>query len=128
MTVLELVAAIVILGIAVTPVLTYFFETCKKSVLPERHTKAYFLAIEKMEEIIADRHSSLRGYSYLDTANYPDESLSGGYSRSVTFTEVSSTDLSTEQSGSGYKKISVTVSYSPPAGSYTLSYVVCDLS
>jgi Tfp pilus assembly protein PilV len=127
-SILEAVAAIVLLGIAVPPILSFLLEGARGGIFPERQTISYFLAMERMEEIIADRHSSSRGYSYLIPAHYPDESLTDGYVRMVAFSEVSPADLATPQSGSGYLKITVTVTHAAPAGSYRLTSIVCNLS
>ncbi len=126
-TLIEVVAALVVLGIAVPPVLAFLAQSGVKGVFPERQTAAYFLAIEKLETIIADRHSPTRGYAYLTAANYPEEALADGFTRTVAFQEVAPTNLSTVQPGSGYLRITVTVSYSNPAGSYRISYLVCTL-
>lgn len=128
MTLIELVAAIVVLGLIVPPVLMFFAETTKHSLQFERQTLAYFLAVEKMEMVMADRHAVDRGYDYLSPANYPSETLSNGFVRTVGFQEVSPGDLSAGQSGSGYLKITVTVTYRNPDGNFNLYSLVCDLS
>lgn len=127
-TLLETVFAVLILGISMPPILGFFRQGTLSSIAPERQTAAYFLAMERMEEIIADRHSSTRGFSYLTAAHYPAESLAGGFTRAATFDDVSPADLTTHQSGSGYRLITVTVQYSAPAGSYALASLVCDRS
>jgi hypothetical protein len=127
-SIIEAVAAIVLLGIAVPPILAFLLQGARGGIFPERQTTSYFLAMEKMEEIIADRHSSSRGYSYLTAAHYPDENLADGYVRTVAFSEVSPVDLTAPQTGSGYLKITVTVTHAAPAGSYRISYLVCNLS
>jgi prepilin-type N-terminal cleavage/methylation domain-containing protein len=127
-TLIEVVAAVVLLGIAVPPILAFLAQSGVKGVFPERQTAAYFLAVEKLETIIADRHSPNRGYAYLTTANYPAETLSDGYTRTVAFQEVAPTSLASAQSGSGYLRITVTVSYANPTGSYRISYVVCNIT
>jgi Tfp pilus assembly protein PilV len=127
-TLLETVFAVLLLGISVPPILGFFAQGTLSSIAPERQTAAYFLAMERLEEIIADRHSSTRGYSYLAAAHYLAESLSGGFTRTVAFDEVSSADLTTHQAGSGYLLITVNVQYTAPAGSYRLSYLACDRS
>lgn len=75
------------------------------------------LANEKIEEIIADK--TFQGYSVVTDAVYPDESLLApysGFSRSVSVQEVSSTDLTTPEAGSGYKRVDVTVSWGSAPG------------
>ena len=68
-------------------------------------------ANEKLESIMADKE--FIGFNEITEDNYPAEVLDDAYSlnRSVTVTEVSSSDLETPQSGSGLKKVEVTVSW-----------------
>jgi len=71
------------------------------------------LASEKVEQIIADK--TFQGYNALLDANYPAETMSGEFvkfTRTTSIVEVSTTDFSTPQPGSGMKKITVTVSWS----------------
>ena len=127
---IELVISVVILGIAVPPLLHVFVEAATDALLPERQTAAYMLAAQKMEEVVADRHAPSRGYDYLVTSNYPAESVLSsftGFSRTVTFTEVSPSDLTSTQANSGYMRVAVTVSYTAPNGSYVLTCVLCEL-
>lgn len=70
------------------------------------------LANEKIEEVMADK--SFQGYNVVADENYPGEELEApyqGFSRNVTVTEVNSGDLTTEEVGSGLKKVDVTVSW-----------------
>lgn len=127
-TLLELIAAVALLGIAVPPILAFLAQSGVKGVFPERQTAAYFLAVEKLEELIADRHSPNLGYAHLTTANHPAETLPGGFTRTVAFLEVASSNLSSAHTGSGCLRITVTVSYANPTGSYQISYVVCNLA
>ncbi len=125
----EVVMAIVVLGIALPPILFSLGKGARDAVYFEHHGIASALAQEKMEALVADRHSSNRGYPYLTNANYAAENpVSGfaGYLRSVSITEVAASDLSTASAGSGYKKVVVTVTYSNPTGSETLTCVLCN--
>lgn len=68
------------------------------------------LANEKLETIMADKQ--FRGFSYVDNSHYIIESLTppyNGYSRSVNIVEVQPADLLTPMTGSGIKKVIVTV-------------------
>jgi hypothetical protein len=70
------------------------------------------LAAEKLEVIIADK--TFTGYGSILGSNYPAENLNGdykGFTRSVTITEVSASDLETPEPGSGLKLIEVDVSW-----------------
>jgi prepilin-type N-terminal cleavage/methylation domain-containing protein len=128
-TLIETIIAIVVLSIAVPPMLWSIRESHIQRVGPMMASKARWLATEKLEDIIADRHSTTRGYAYLVTANYAAEaSISGsaGFTRTVTFTETAA-DLST--AGTGYKRCTVTVGWTDGAGtarSLSISSVVTD--
>ena len=74
-TLIETVVAIVILAVAVPPMLWAVAQAQYKRANPMQASKARWLAVEKLEDIIADRHSESgnRGWDYLITANYSDE-------------------------------------------------------
>jgi prepilin-type N-terminal cleavage/methylation domain-containing protein len=115
-TLTESIVALVILGISVPPMLWAIRQQHRDRVSPVMASRARWLATEKLEDIIADRHSTTRGYTYLASANYPAESPVTGYTgfgRTVTFTETGA-DLST--AGTGYKRATVTVTWNDPAG------------
>ena len=132
-TLMETVAAIVILSLAVPPMLWSVSQAQRQRVNPVLASKARWLAVQKLEDIIADRHSASgsRGYSYLQTANYPDENpgdITGypGFARTVTFNETEA-DLVT--AGSGYMTVTVTVTWSNADGasrSLAISTVITD--
>ena len=110
-TLMESIAAIVILTIAIPPVVWALRQGHVQRIDPVLTSRARWLAAEKLEDVIADRHSTTRGYDYLIAANYPAEgSITGfpGFSRSVTLTETEA-DLVT--AGSGYMQVTVTVSW-----------------
>lgn len=121
-TVTESIVALVILGISVPPMLWAIRQQHRDRISPVLASRARWLATEKLEDIIADRHSATRGYSYLASTNYPAESPVTGYAgfgRTVAFSETGA-DLST--AGTGYKRATVTVTWNDPAGvSRTLS-------
>ena len=72
-----------------------------------------WLARERLEQIIFDR--SMRGYAYVVNVNYPaSETLTGDFSpftRATQILEVSSANLTTASNGSGYKRATVTISW-----------------
>ena len=74
-TLIETVAAIVLLAVAVPPMLWAVAQGQHKRANPMLASKARWLAVEKLEDIIADRHSESgnRGWDWLDTLNYADE-------------------------------------------------------
>lgn len=101
----------VILAVALPSMMFAIRQAATDRVLPTQLSRARWLATEKLEDVIADRHSTTRGYTYLVTGNYPAESPIGtdpDFSRIVTFNETEA-DLST--SGSGYMIVTVTVSW-----------------
>jgi Tfp pilus assembly protein PilV len=78
----------------------------------DMNSTAVQLANEKIEEIMGD--NEFQGYDNITDENYDAETLSApyqGFSRSVNVTEVDSDDLTTEEVGSGLKKVDVTVSW-----------------
>lgn len=128
-TLVEAVAAIIMLAVVVPPTLWALREGHKQRVNPVLASRARWLATEKLEDIIADRHSGTRGYTYLVSGNYAAESsISGypGFTRTVAFTETTA-DLSTP--GTGYKRATVTVSWTDSGGvarSLAISTIVTD--
>jgi prepilin-type N-terminal cleavage/methylation domain-containing protein len=127
-TLIEGIAAIVILSITVPPMLWSLRAAHRHRTGAVLASRARWLACEKLEDVMADRHG--RGYSYLTAANYPAEaSISGfpAFSRIVTLTQTSA-DLVTP--GSGYMRVECTVSYSDSgvARSLTISTILTDYS
>jgi len=110
-TLIETIAAIVILAAAIPPLMFAIREAHHQRVDPVLTSRARWLATEKLEDIIADRHSTTRGYDYLIEANYPDEDSVPGYanfSRTVSF-NATEADLST--AGEGYMNVTVEVGW-----------------
>ena len=110
-TLIETIAAIVILAIALPPMLFAIRDAHVQRVNPVLASQARWLATEKLEDILADRHSASRGYDYLSGAHYPPEPSVDSFpafSRSVTLMETGP-DLSTP--GSGYMTVTVNVSW-----------------
>lgn len=115
-TLIESVAAIVILAIAIPPLMWAMRDATVQRANPVLASRARWLAVERLEEVIADRHSTTRGYAYLLAGNYPDESpVTGftGFDRTVDFTETGA-DLATP--GSGYMTVTVTVTWNDGDG------------
>jgi prepilin-type N-terminal cleavage/methylation domain-containing protein len=115
-TLIEAIVAIVILSVGVPGLVMALAESHRKRVDPVMASRARMLASERLEQVIADRHSAWRGYSYVTGANYPSESsIAGfvGFSRTTTVTE---TGVSLSGAGNGYKVVEVTVSYTDGRG------------
>ena len=127
-TLIEIVITVVLAGLALPPLLNVFAQASLQSARPDLHTTAMNLARERMETLAADKFNPSRGYAYLVAGNYPAESPVGGFlfSRSVAFTDVAASDLSTVQAGSGYRKAVVTVTWEGGAASVVLRSVFTD--
>ncbi len=112
-TVIELAICMVILGIALPPLVGAFADASRQSMEPAANTVAGFLAIERMEQMVARRYRGTDGYSQITEANFPAESPVTGFSdfsRSVTVSLVDS-NLTPTGSDQGYKKVRVTVTW-----------------
>jgi hypothetical protein len=126
---IEAVSSIIILSIAIPPMLWAIRDGHTRRVNPMMSSKARWLASEKLEDIIADRHSSTLGYAYLIPGNYPAENpVSGftGFSRTVSFTQTGGDLVS---AGTGYMRVTVTVSWTDATGvarSLALSSIITD--
>jgi len=86
----ETIAALVILAVGIPPMLWAIREAHTMRVNPVLASRARWLAVEKLEDVIADRHSATRGYGYLSSINYPVEPAVTGFtafSRGVRFLE-----------------------------------------
>lgn len=106
--------AIVLASVAIPGMMWAVRDAQRNRTEPVMFDRARWLAVERLEDVIADRHSAARGYGYVVNASYPAEpSVSGfpGLSRSVSINE---TGVSLSGAGTGYKTVTVTVTY--PAG------------
>jgi hypothetical protein len=119
--------SIVIITIAVPAIMLALSNAHRARTDPIFVSRARWLAAEKLEQIIADRHAPTRLYTYVVNANYPAEaSISGftGFSRSTSITETAA-DLASV--GTGYKTVTVTVNFTDGrarAKSFSLSTVI----
>lgn len=116
-TLIECIVAIVILAVAVPAMVLAVREAHSRRAAPVLASRASWLAVEKLEDVIADRNSTTRGYTYLNATNYPAELAITdfpGFSRSVAFTETTA-NLAT--AGYGYMRVTVTVNWTDPGPS-----------
>lgn len=114
----ETIAAIVILSVGLLPMLWAIREAHVQRANPVLASRARWLAVEKLEDVIADRHSSTRGYAYLLTANYPPEPAVAGFptfGRTVSLVETQA-DLGAPSPGGGYMNVTVSVTWTDAAG------------
>lgn len=117
-TLVETIASIVILAVAVPPMMWAIREAEAERVTPVMASRARWLAVEKLEDIIADRHSTTRGWAHLVPANYTAETpVSGftGMNRTVTLTEYT-WNLATTSSDGGYMVVDVDVTWTDGTG------------
>ncbi|MHC4447816.1 MAG: hypothetical protein ACYSXF_08565, partial [Planctomycetota bacterium] len=97
---------------------------------------ARWLAIEKLEDIVADRHSPSRGFAYVKVGgNYPAETpVAGfaGFDRSVTVSaEHGSWDGAAWTAGTGYVTVTVDVDWTDSGGTprtLSIATVITDYS
>ena len=128
-TLIEAIGAVVLLSVAVPPMLWAIREAHIQRVDPVLVSRARWLVSDKLEEILADRNSSTRGFDYVVNGNYPAEpgiAGSPGFSRSVSIVE---TDADLSGPGTGYKKVNVEVEWLDGRGlaqSLTVATVVTE--
>jgi prepilin-type N-terminal cleavage/methylation domain-containing protein len=128
-TLIEGVVAVVLLGTALPPMMWALRTAQVRRVSSALASRARWLATEKLEDVIADRHSTTRGYAWLTGANYAAEAPVAGFvqfSRSVVFAETAADLVSV---GTGYKKATVTVSWTDSTGtarSIAIATIVTD--
>jgi len=137
-TLIETVAAITILVVAVPPMVWAIQEAHHNRANPVLLSIARFLATEKLEDIIADRHSSTgnRGYGWLNVGNYAAENPGDitdypQYGRTVAFSEHGNWDNATPgwTVGTGYMEVTVTVTWTDSKGqakSLAISTILTD--
>lgn len=121
-TIIETVIAIVVLTVAIPPMLWAIHEAHHHRANAVLTSRARWLAQEKLEDVIADRYSTSRGYEFLQEYNYPPEDPApgfAGFARLVTIAETGP-DLTTP--GDGYKVVTARVTWDDSSGaSRTLS-------
>jgi hypothetical protein len=128
---MEAIAAMVILSVAVPPMLWAIRDARQQQVGPVLVSRARCLAAEKIEEVIADRHSTTRGFAWIQSARYPAESPVAGFAGFARSVSIAETGASLSGAGTGYKVITVTVTWTDGTGdarSLSLSTVVTDYS
>jgi prepilin-type N-terminal cleavage/methylation domain-containing protein len=126
-TLIELIMAIVVLGVALPGVLFLFVQVMGDAHDAPPMTTATYLAQEKLESVRAGLADPAIGYAGLTAAAFPDEAAVAGFpnfARSVTFVEVAASDLTTAQPGSGYKKVTVQVDWNGGQRSVVLTSMV----
>lgn len=129
LSLIEVVVAIVILGLAVPPLMLSMaagVQQQEESLIQQELTQ---LASERMWEIFTDHADPTRGYVYVTNAAYPDEDAPRGltgYARQIRIREVSTADYSTPEAGSGLKRFRVIVT-GPREMTLTIESFVADI-
>lgn len=129
LSLVEVVIAIVILGLAVPPLMFEMAAGVRQREATLVQQNLTQLAAERMWEIFADHADPSRGYDYLADGAYPDETAPRGltgYTRQTTIQEVSSTDYRTAAAGSGIKRFRILVS-GPLNSTLTIESLVTDV-
>jgi len=105
-TLIEVVLIIVMVSIFMASIMLPFISSLRQSDLPEVSSIAYFLALEKLEELAPQTTGSISAESRSAVSGY------GDYEREVAVEDVNCDDLTTSQAGSGCRKVTVTVYHS----------------
>jgi hypothetical protein len=105
-TLIEVVLIIVMVAIFMSAIGIPLLNSLRESDLPEIATIAYFLGLEKLEELSPQTTGSISAEARAAVSGY------GDYEREVAIEDVNCDDLSTPQAGSGCRKITVTVYHS----------------
>ncbi len=130
-TLIETTMAIVILAVAMPALLWTVRQAHLARVSPTLATRARWLACERLEGVIADRHSPTRGYQHVIEDNYPPESALEGFENFSRSVSVHETGPDLVSPGEGYKLVVVSVSWEDArrrACSLSLSIVLTDYS
>lgn len=115
-TLIEAIVAIVILSIAVPAMFWAIRDAATRRANPVQIERARWLAQERLEDVIADRHSPARGWTYVVGGNYAAESSVAGFSAFSRSTSIVETGVALSGGGTGYKVVSVTVGYAAAGG------------
>lgn len=127
-TVIEVAMALVILSVALPPLVMAFADASKQSILPANSAVASYLAVERMEEVIARRYRGTDGYDSVTESNFPDESPVSGFTMFSRTVRVALIDhlLASAGSDQGYKKVTVTVSWNSGANRIAVEHIFAD--
>jgi type II secretory pathway pseudopilin PulG len=129
LSLVEVVIAIVILGLAVPPLLFQMAAGIQQQEATLVQQDLTQLASERMWEIFADHANPTRGYTYIEDSAYPDETAPrglDGYTRHTTIREVSPSDYVTPEADSGIKRFRILVT-GPGGGSLVIESFVTNV-
>lgn len=128
-TLIEALIAIVVLSVAIPPMVLALRDATGRRADAILATRAQWLASEKLEDVLADRHSATRGYAYVASGNYGAEAAVSGFANFARSVAVSETAADLVTSGTGFKRVTVTVTWRDSLGrdqSVALATVLTD--
>lgn len=128
---IEALIALVILSVAMPTMLWAVRDSISRRANPVLASRARWLAAEKLEDIIADRNSPTRGYSYIVAGNYAAESSVSSFTNFSRSVSISETGVALSGAGTGYKSVTVTIGYTDGGGTartFTLATVLTDFT
>ena len=105
-TLMEIIVIIVMVSVFMAAIALPLLNSVRESAVPEIASIAYFLALEKLEELSATTTGSLTDETKAAVSGY------GDYEREVAVADVDCDDLTTSDPGSGCRKVTVTVYHS----------------
>ncbi len=115
-TLVELIAAVVVLSVAVPPMLWTLREAQLTRADAILAVEAQWLASDQIEAVLADRHSTTLGYDHVTTSNYPTEDPVTGAPMFARAVSVRETEADLVTPGTGFKVVEVTVSWTTTRG------------
>ena len=113
-TLIEVILIIVVVSIFMAAIGMPLLNSIRESDLPEISTIAYFLGLEKLEELGPETAGSIGDEARAAVSGY------GDYEREVVVADVDCDDLSTSDPGSGCRKVTVTVYHAKIPGGVSL--------
>lgn len=132
-TLIESVAGIVLLAVAIPAMLWSIRSAQRDRANPVLASTARWLAEEKLEDMIADRHSTDGAFGYANLAGGSETPVAGqpGFTRTTTVSEHGPWNGAAQiwSAGTGYKTVTVTVTWTDAgaqARSLAISTVVTD--
>lgn len=131
-TIIEVVMALVILSVALPPMVASFADASRQSIRPSNSTVASFLAIDRMEAVVARRYQGTDGYDQLGSMAGTETAVSG-FPRFLrtTVVETVAVDygtgaITTSGSDVGYKRVRVSVAWNGGAEQMVVEHLFAD--
>jgi prepilin-type N-terminal cleavage/methylation domain-containing protein len=130
-TLIEAIVAVLVVSIAAPATLLVIRDALVRRTAPIMASRARWLAAERIEDVIADRHSTTRGWAYVTQANYSSEAAIAGFTGFSRTTSIVERAANLTSAGTGYKVVTITVSWNDAisgARSIELSTVLTSLT